>query len=217
MAETQVTIPFRQAGGPELKYAPARMKFYIDVKRCIECGGCEVACKNENNVPAGIARIRVVTINEGEPGETNVAVPCMHCSKAPCVAVCPVDALFHRPDGIVALNKETCIGCGYCLYACPFGAPQFPKGAPFGARGVMDKCTYCAGGPEVPFSDRERRLYGANRIAEGKLPMCASVCATKALVAGDAEEVANVVRMRMAARGAGGGAWGWEPAYGKGN
>jgi formate dehydrogenase iron-sulfur subunit len=81
----------------------------------------------------------------------------------------------------------------------------------------MDKCTYCAGGPETPFSERERRLYGANRIAEGKLPICASVCATKALVAGDAEEVANVVRMRMASRGAGGGAWGWESAYGKGN
>jgi len=81
----------------------------------------------------------------------------------------------------------------------------------------MDKCTYCAGGPEVAFSDRERRLYGANRIAEGKLPMCASVCSTKALVAGDAEEVANVVRQRMAARGAGGGAWGWESAYGKAN
>jgi formate dehydrogenase iron-sulfur subunit len=217
MAEPSVTVPFRQAGGPELKYAPSRMKFYIDVKRCIECGGCEVACKNENNVPPGIARIRVVTVNEGEQGETNVAVPCMHCSKAPCVGVCPVDALFHRPDGIVSLNKETCIGCGYCLYACPFGAPQFPSGSPFGARGVMDKCTYCAGGPETAFSERERRMYGANRIAEGKLPMCASVCATKALIAGDAEEVANVVRMRMAARGSGGGAWGWEQAYPRGN
>jgi len=216
MAQAQVTIPYREADGPQGKQSAARMKFYVDVKRCIECGGCEVACKNENNVPPGIARIRVVTINEGEPGESNIAVPCMHCSKAPCVAVCPVDALYHRPDGIVALNKETCIGCGYCLYACPFGAPQFPKGSSFGARGVMDKCTYCAGGPEVPFSDREKRLYGSNRIAEGKLPMCASVCATKALVAGDAEEVANVVRQRMAARGAGGGAWGWESAYGKG-
>ena len=160
-------------------------------KRCIECGGCEIACKNENNVPPGIARIRVVTVNEGQPGETNVAVPCMQCSNAPCVAVCPVDALFNRADGIVHVNKETCIGCGYCLYACPFGAPQFPKGSPFGKRGVMDKCTYCAGGPEEAFSAVEQELYGSNRIAEGKLPMCASVCSTKALVAGDAEEVAT--------------------------
>lgn len=213
MAGSNVTTPSREAQGPEGKMAPARMRFYVDVKRCIECGGCEVACKNENDVPKGIARIRVVTVNEGETGETNVAVPCMHCSKAPCVSVCPVDALFTREDGIVHVNKETCIGCGYCLYACPFGAPQFPKGAPFGARGVMDKCTYCAAGPEENFSKRERELYGSNRIAEGKLPMCASVCATKALVAGDGEEVANVVRQRAAARGSARGAWGWGTAY----
>ena len=191
----------------------ARMKFYIDTRRCIECGGCEVACKNENHVPRGISRIRVVTVNEGERGETNVAIPCMHCSKAPCVAVCPVDALFTRDDGIVHVNKDTCIGCGYCLYACPFGAPQFPTSAPFGARGVMDKCTYCAGGPEEAHSQREVQLYGSNRVADGKLPMCASVCATKALVAGDADDVANVVRQRIAQRGSGESPWGWGSAY----
>lgn len=216
MAQT-ITVPSRGAEGFNPKHTPARMKFYIDTRRCIECGGCEVACKNENNVPPGIARIRVVTVNEGEPGETNVSIPCMHCSKAPCVSVCPVDALFHRPDGIVHVNKETCIGCGYCLYACPFGAPQFPTASPFGARGVMDKCTYCAGGPEEPLSARERELYGSNRIAEGKLPLCASICSTKALVAGDAEEVANIVRRRMAYRGSGSGAWGWGAAYGSGS
>jgi formate dehydrogenase iron-sulfur subunit len=209
----QVTVPSRGAEGLNPKDQPARMKFYVDTKRCIECGGCEVACKNENNVPPGIARIRVVTVNEGEAGETNVAVPCMHCSTAPCVSVCPVDALYHRPDGIVHVNKETCIGCGYCLYACPFGAPQFPKGSAFGARGVMDKCTYCAGGPEPAFSDKERTAYGSNRIAEGKLPACASFCSTKALVAGDAEQVANIVRQRSLARGYGAAAWGWDAAY----
>ncbi|GIT07597.1 MAG: hypothetical protein CM1200mP30_12270 [Pseudomonadota bacterium] len=94
MATTNITIPARSASGPEGKHAPARMKFYVDTKRCIECGGCEVACKNENNVPSGVARIRVVTVNEGKPGETNVAVPCMHCSNAPCVSVCPVTLCF---------------------------------------------------------------------------------------------------------------------------
>lgn len=191
----------------------ARMKFYIDTKRCIECGGCEVACKNENHVPMGISRIRVVTVNEGETGETNVAIPCMHCTQAPCVAVCPVDALYTRQDGIVHVNKDTCIGCGYCLYACPFGAPQFPTAAPFGARGVMDKCTYCAGGPEDPGSAREQQLYGSNRVAEGKLPMCASVCATKALVAGDGADVEQVIRDRSAQRGSGENPWGWSTAY----
>ncbi len=213
MPET-VTIPVRSADeGIGAKPNPARLKFYVDTKRCIECGGCEVACKNENGVPPGIARIRVVTVNEGEPGETNVAVPCMHCSNAPCQTVCPVNALHTRDDGIVQVDKTTCIGCGYCLFACPFGAPQFPKGALFGARGVMDKCTYCAGGPEVPFSEREQRLYGSNRVAQGKLPMCASICATKALVAGDAETVSNVVRQRVAARGSRGAIFGWGVAY----
>jgi len=208
MAKT--TVNASQSGG---NVGSARMRFYVDVKRCIECGGCEVACKNENDVPMGIQRIRVVTVNEGVTGESNVAVPCMQCSKAPCVGVCPVDALFHRPDGIVHLNKDTCIGCGYCLYACPFGAPQFPTSAPFGARGVMDKCTYCSGGPAETGSQKERDMYGSNRIAEGKLPMCASICATKALVAGDAKDVADVVRKRMANRGSAGGVWGWNVAY----
>lgn len=213
MAQAQSAMAQREVITSAGRSEKPRMKFYIDLKRCIECGGCEVACKNENGVPPGVARIRVVSVKIGEPGETNVAVPCMHCSNAPCVAVCPVDALFHRPDGIVHVNKETCIGCGYCLYACPFGAPQFPKASALGARGVMDKCTYCAGGPEVAFSERERRLYGSNRIAEGKLPMCASVCATKALVAGDSEEIEKVVRQRVGTRGYGEGAWGWNTAY----
>ena len=70
-----------------------------------------------------------------------------------------------------------------------------------------------AGGPEEAFSAAEQELYGSNRIAEGKLPMCASICSTKALVAGDAEEVANVVRARSAARGSAAGSWGWGTAY----
>jgi formate dehydrogenase iron-sulfur subunit len=198
--------------GPAAPGPAMRMKFYVDTKRCIECGGCEVACKNINEVPRGISRIRVLTVNEGEPGETNVPVPCMHCSNAPCVAVCPVDALFTRADGIVHVNKETCIGCGYCLYACPFGAPQFPTANVFGSRGVMDKCTYCAGGPVEAFSSKEHALYGSNRVAVGKLPACASFCATKALVAGDSAFVDEVARERDAVRGPS-VKWGWEQAY----
>ncbi len=78
----------------------------------------------------------------------------------------------------------------------------------------MDKCTYCGGGPEEAGSEPERRKYGSNRIAEGKLPACASFCATKALVAGDGEEVAQVIRQRAAARGSGAATWGWTRAYG---
>ena len=185
----------------------AKMKFLCDSKRCIECNGCVTACKNENEVDWGIQRRRVVTINDGEPGETSISVACMHCTDAPCMAVCPTDVFYQTDDGIVLHNKDGCIGCGYCLYACPFGAPQFPSDAAFGERGKMDKCTFCAGGPEEDNSPEEKAKYGSNRIAEGKLPLCAEMCSTKALLAGDANEVSDIFRERVIYRGHNDGAW----------
>ena len=127
----------------------ARMKFLCDADRCIECNACVTACKNEHEVPWGINRRRVVTINDGKPGERSVSMACMHCTDAPCQAVCPVNCFYTTADGVVLHSKDLCIGCGYCFYACPFGAPQYPKVGNFGSRGKMDKCTYCAGGPEA--------------------------------------------------------------------
>ncbi|QSX33563.1 4Fe-4S dicluster domain-containing protein [Shewanella avicenniae] len=194
----------------------AVMKFLCDTKRCIECNGCVTACKNENDsaLEWGIQRRRVVTINDGKPGEASISVACMHCTDAPCMAVCPADCFYRTEEGIVLHNKNTCIGCGYCFYACPFGAPQFPKKTAFGSRGKMDKCTFCAGGPEENFSEREHKMYGANRIAEGKLPMCAELCSTKALLAGDAEVVSGIYRERMARRGNPNTIWGYNPQTG---
>ena len=119
----------------------ARMKFLCDADRCIECNACVTACKNEHEVPWGINRRRVVTINDGLPGERSVSMACMHCTDAPCAAVCPVDCFYTTDDAVVLHSKDTCIGCGYCFYACPFGAPQYPKVGNFGTRGKMDKCT----------------------------------------------------------------------------
>ena len=126
----------------------ARMKFLCDADRCIECNACVTACKNEHDVPWGINRRRVVTLNDGKPGEKSISMACMHCTDAPCMAVCPVDCFYTTADGVVLHSKELCIGCGYCFYACPFGAPQYPQTTNFGGRGKMDKCTFCAGGPE---------------------------------------------------------------------
>ncbi|MDX4039799.1 formate dehydrogenase FDH3 subunit beta [Aliarcobacter skirrowii] len=186
------------------KYDFARMKFYCDENRCIHCDGCSVACAEAHKLPVEISRRKVVTINEGIIGkEFSTSVACMHCTDAPCEQVCPVDCFYIREDGIVLHDKNKCIGCSYCLYACPFGAPQFPKNGAFGTKGVMDKCTMCAGGPEETNSEKERKLYGQNRIAEGKVPVCAAMCSTKALLVGDAESVANIYRERVASYGHG--------------
>ncbi len=192
----------------------ARMRFLCDVERCIDCNACAVACKNENEVPWGINRRRVVTLNEGEPGQKSISVACMHCTDAPCIAVCPVSCMYQTPEGVVLHNKDVCIGCGYCFYACPFGAPQFPQTSAFGVRGKMDKCTFCAGGPEKDKSDAEFRKYGRNRLAEGKLPLCAEMCSTKALLAGDGDVLADIMRTRATARGGNAELSGWGTAYG---
>ena len=193
------------------------VRFYCDESRCIDCHGCEVACKEAHHLPVGVNRRRVMTLNEGVVGkETYLSIACQHCADSPCEQVCPVDCFYVRADGIVLHDKEKCIGCGYCLYACPFGAPQFPREGVFGAKGSMDKCTFCAGGPEETHSEKENKLYGQNRIAEGKVPACAAMCSTKALLAGDATSVSKIITERVLRRGSGKGANGsamWNAAY----
>jgi formate dehydrogenase iron-sulfur subunit len=128
-----------------------------------------------------------------------------------------VNCIFSTDDGVVLHSKDLCIGCGYCFYACPFGAPQYPQVSNFGSRGKMDKCTYCAGGggSEVPGSIEEYKKYGANRVLQGKLPACAEMCSTKSLLAGDGDIIGQIYKERVRTRGYGSGAWGWMTAYGE--
>lgn len=169
-------------------------KFLHDVDRCIDCGGCFAACKDHNGVPEGVARIRVIRLNEGKPGEKYAAMACMHCTDPACLRACPTKAITKRPDGIVINDKAKCIGCGYCSWACPFGAPKYPDKGPVELRGIMDKCTFCV----VPY-EQEKDVAG-NLIQHEPKPVCVSFCATKARLAGDATEITKTYTARMAGR-----------------
>ena len=99
----------------------ARAKFLCDAERCIECNACVTACKNEHEVPWGINRRKVVTIQDGQPGERSISVACMHCSDAPCMAVCPVDC-FYEGENMLVIHPDECIDCGVCEPECPADA-----------------------------------------------------------------------------------------------
>lgn len=140
--------------------------FVIDNRRCIGCHACSVACKVEHDVPLGVARTWVKSIEKGvfpNSRRSFQVTRCNHCADAPCVEICPTTALFTRKDGIVDFDPRRCIGCKGCLQACPYDALYIDP-----RTNTAAKCNYCA-----------------HRVEVGLEPPCVSVCPTQAIVAGD--------------------------------
>lgn len=143
--------------------------FIIDNRKCIGCHACTVACKAEHNVPLGVNRTWVKYIEKGVYPHTRrlfAVHRCNHCADAPCVEICPVTALYSRPDGIVDFHNERCIGCKACTQACPYDAlyldPQTHTAA---------KCNYCT-----------------HRVEVGIEPACVVVCPEHAIISGDMDD-----------------------------
>lgn len=142
---------------------PTQYGFSFVQERCVQCHGCEVACKSWRDGELGVRWRRVTNAWVGRyPHVKNasLSVSCMHCVDPECVKACPVQAIGKRiDDGIVVVDRDKCIGCRTCLESCPYGAPQF------GVDGKMQKCDMCLG-----------RMDSC-----GSLPPCAETCPTKAL------------------------------------
>lgn len=108
-----------------------RWGMVIDLKRCVACKSCTIACKLENKTPPGVAYSVFLEEESGPfPHVQRSAFfrPCMQCKKSSCALVCPTRATFHRDDGIVVVDYERCIGCRYCIAACPYTARSFDYG-----------------------------------------------------------------------------------------
>ena len=156
-----------------------QLAFYVDIAACTGCKACQVACKDRSNLPAGVNWRRVFEYSGGEwTKEGELMVPsglytyfvssaCMHCEKPLCMEVCPTTAISKREDGIVLINPNRCIGCRYCQWACPYGAPQFDHD-----KGVMTKCDFCA-----------------DLQAKGEDPVCVDACPSRALDYGPLDEL----------------------------
>jgi molybdopterin-containing oxidoreductase family iron-sulfur binding subunit len=200
--------PVRVLAGRQKAWAMA-----IDVEKCIAnkgCNDCVEACHETHNVPSmpekrheikwiwlqGIEEVLGAQKRE-DFKEKEVPVMCNHCDNPPCVKVCPTKATWRREDGVVMMDYHRCIGCRYCMAACPYGARSFnfldPEpyiknlnmGFPRRTKGVVEKCNFCE-----------------ERLAKDLLPICVLACKEKALLFGDVNdpesEIGRLLRKKMA-------------------
>jgi formate dehydrogenase iron-sulfur subunit len=156
--------------------------FLIDASRCIDCRACLVACSVENNVPMKSTRIWIKdsTVTGEFPNLNHYTAPfhCMHCIDPSCVSACTVGALEKNADGIITYDDEVCIGCRYCMYACPFEVPHFQWDQRFA---LITKCDFCV-----------------TRLGEGQTePACAATCPTDAIQFGSQQEMRALAHERI--------------------
>jgi molybdopterin-containing oxidoreductase family iron-sulfur binding subunit len=182
----------------------------IDLRRCIGCSACTVACVAENKLPPGVVYRPVLEEEAGRyPTVTRSFLPrpCMHCDAPPCIPVCPVEptkATRKRPDGVVEIDYETCIGCGLCAEACPYGA-RTVDGGQFYTEGTPRRQAYetepsheygrawARVGQNLPIDKARKCHFCVHRLEAGMLPACVTTCIGYATFFGDANDPQSLV------------------------
>ncbi len=195
----------------------------IDLQKCTGCGECAAACKIENNVNIvtpeqshmgrSMLWMDMITIHEGEYPRLRIKQiprPCMHCDHPPCIKVCPVRATYKNDEGIVTQIFPQCIGCRYCMVACPYTVKSFnwytPEWAPgirkttnpdVSARpaGVVEKCTFCI--HRLQKAKEEAKAENRELKVEDYQPACVESCPTGAMVFGDLDNKNHEVTKLM--------------------
>lgn len=168
----------------------ARYGMVIDLKRCVGCDTCSIACKAENATPRGVLWNRVLKYETGKYPQSKLnflPVTCMHCKEPDCVKVCPTGASRKRPDGIVTIDSRKCMGCGYCVLACPYGVHHF-----------LDKIYNYYEGHETPFErigfkkhkagTVEKCDFCLDLVQKGQEPACVTTCIANARFFGDLDD-----------------------------
>jgi molybdopterin-containing oxidoreductase family iron-sulfur binding subunit len=185
---------FDIAHGKQIEAGKVRWGMLIDTAACVPgCNDCVTACNKENGLSGGTATtdsqwIRKIEIKDISSGrEVSLPMMCQHCESPPCVDVCPTGASFKRADGIVLVDKHRCIGCRYCMMACPYKArsfvheplhdqnPDVPRG-----KGTVESCTLCV-----------------HRIDQGGQPACAEACANKVILFGDLNDANSEIAKKV--------------------
>lgn len=179
------------AAGAAISLAPAAARaatprakpqygMLIDVRRCIGCHGCSVACKAEFDVPLGFTRSWVEYVEKGTHDDVSRSfLPrlCNHCTEPQCVDVCPTGATWKRDeDGIVVIDEDICIGCKYCIQACPYDVRFINP-----VTGTADKCDFCL-----------------HRVSQGVAPACVEACIGDARIFGDLNDPESKISRMMA-------------------
>jgi Fe-S-cluster-containing dehydrogenase component len=145
----------------------------IDLKRCVGCNSCTLACRMEHGTPPGILFHKVKKYEVGQYPSAKlrfIPTPCMHCQDPACIKVCPTGATYQREDGLVMIDEKKCMGCRYCIVACPYDSRRF----------LGEIANFCA-----------------HRLEIGRLPACVERCPAQARYFGDLDnpdsEVARLI------------------------